>query len=118
MFLSQPLIEVLAARGIEDIDAFVAPPTWSDLPSHFSIPEMGEAAERIFRAVNDSEKIAIFGDYDCDGVLATHILRRTLRLLGADARAYLPHRDEGYGMLRCGNGRTRSQTTEESCMAT
>ena len=98
MFLSQPLIEVLAARGIEDIDAFVAPPTWSDLPSPFSIPEMGEAAERIFRAVNDSEKIAIFGDYDCDGVLATHILRRTLRLLGPDARAYLPHRDEGYGL--------------------
>jgi single-stranded-DNA-specific exonuclease len=98
MFLAQPLIDVLMGRGIEDIDGFLKTPSWSDLPDPASIPSMKEAADRVYHAVREGKRIAIFGDYDCDGVCATQILRSVLRSFGVSARAYLPHRDEGYGL--------------------
>ena len=98
MFLCQPLLDVLIARGIEDIDSFIQPPSWNDLPDPESIPGMADAADRVLAAVRDMKRIAIFGDYDCDGILGTHILRSVLASLGVQARAYLPHRDEGYGI--------------------
>jgi len=98
MFLCQPLLEVLAGRGIEDVDAFLKVPSWNDLPDPFSIPLMEKAAARVLCAVRNRERITIHGDYDCDGVLGTHILRSALTSLGAAPRTYLPHRDEGYGL--------------------
>jgi single-stranded-DNA-specific exonuclease len=92
------LLDVLIGRGIEDVDSFIQPPSWSDLPDSRSIPGMISAVERVLAAVRDKQRIAIFGDYDCDGVLGTHILRSVLASLGIQARAYLPHRDEGYGI--------------------
>lgn len=101
MFLCQPLLDVLIARGIKDIDSFIQPPSWSDLPDPVSIAGMTSAVERVLAAVHDKKRIAIFGDYDCDGILGTHILRSLLASLGVQARAYLPHRDEGYGLSSC-----------------
>ena len=101
MFLCQPLLDVLIARGIEDIDSFIQPPSWNDLPEPASIPGMPQAVDRVFAAVRNKQRIAIFGDYDCDGILGTHILRAVLAGLGVPARAYLPHRDEGYGLSSC-----------------
>jgi len=101
MFLCQPLLDVLIARGIEDIDSFIQPPSWSDLPDPKSIPGMIDAADRLLAAVRDKKRVAIFGDYDCDGILGTHILRSVLASLGVQPRAYLPHRDEGYGLNTC-----------------
>ena len=101
MFLCQPLLDVLIARGIEDIDSFIEPPSWNDLPDPESIPGMTDAVDRVLAAVRDKQRIAIFGDYDCDGILGTHILRSILASLGVQARAYLPHRDEGYGLSSC-----------------
>ena len=98
MFLCQPLLEVLAGRGVEDIDAFLKVPSWQDLPDPFSIPLIEKAATRVLCAVRNRERIAIHGDYDCDGVLGTHILRSVLTGLGATPKTYLPHRDEGYGL--------------------
>jgi single-stranded-DNA-specific exonuclease len=98
MFLCQPLLEVLAGRGIEDIDAFLKLPSWNDLPDPFSIPSMEKATARVLRGIREGERITIFGDYDCDGVLGAHILRSVLTGLGAAPRTYLPHRDEGYGL--------------------
>ncbi len=86
MFLCQPLLEVLAGRGIEDIDAFLQVPSWNDLPDPFSISSMERATARVLGAVRDRERISIFGDYDCDGVLGTHILRSVLTGLGAAPR--------------------------------
>ena len=85
MFLCQPLIEVLAGRGIEDIDAFLKVPSWNDLPDPFLIPSMEKATARVLCAVRQGERITIHGDYDCDGVLGTHILRGVLTGLGASA---------------------------------
>jgi single-stranded-DNA-specific exonuclease len=73
MFLCQPLVEVLVGRGIEDIDAFLKVPSWNDLPDPFSIPVMEVAAARVIGAIRRRERITIFGDYDCDGVLGAHI---------------------------------------------
>ena len=98
MFLCQPLLDVLAGRGIEDIDAFIKVPSWNDLPDPFSIPSMEKATTRVLCAIRRRERIIIFGDYDCDGVLGAHILRSALSALGAPARVSLPHRDEGYGL--------------------
>jgi single-stranded-DNA-specific exonuclease len=101
MFLCQPLLDVLIARGIEDIDSFIQPPSWNDLPDPESLPGMTGAVDRVLAAARDKQRIAIFGDYDCDGILGTHILRSVLASLGVQARAYLPHRDEGYGLSSC-----------------
>jgi len=101
MFLCQPLLDVLIGRGIEDIDSFIQPPSWNDLPGPESIPGMTGAVDRVLAAVRDKQRFAIFGDYDCDGILGTHILRSVLASLGVQARAYLPHRDEGYGLSSC-----------------
>ena len=98
MFLCQPLLDVLIARGIEDVDSFIEAPSWSDLPDPHSIPGMTKGVERVLAAVGEKQKIAIHGDYDCDGVLGTHILSNVLSNLGVQPRPYLPHRDEGYGL--------------------
>ena len=98
MFLCQPLAEVLIARGIEDADSFLEQPSWSHLPDPFSIPSMERATARVLDAIRNRERITIFGDYDCDGIFGTHILRSVLTGFGAAPRTYLPHRDEGYGL--------------------
>jgi single-stranded-DNA-specific exonuclease len=98
MFLCQPLLEVLAERGIEDIDAFLKVQSWNDLLDPFSIPSMEKATARVLRGVREGERITIFGDYDCDGILGAHILRSALKGLGTTPRTYMPHRDEGYSL--------------------
>jgi single-stranded-DNA-specific exonuclease len=98
MFFNPVLLDVLAGRGIEDIDAFLKDPTWNDLPDPMSIPSMEQAVDRVLRAVRGGERIAIHGDYDCDGVLGAHVLRSVLMRMGVKPLVHLPHRDEGYGL--------------------
>jgi len=98
MFLCQPLLDVLIGRGIEDIDSFIQPPSWNYLPDPLSMTGMTQAVDRVLTAIRDKERIAVFGDYDCDGVLGAHILRMVLSGFGMQPRVYLPHRDEGYGL--------------------
>ncbi len=58
-----------------------------------------EAVERIRQAVDKNEKVAIYGDYDADGVTATALMRQTLLALGLDVQTYIPNRfTEGYGL--------------------
>lgn len=60
---------------------------------------MGEAVERIRRALRDGERIRVYGDYDADGVCATALMIRLLGRLGANFDTYIPHRvREGYGL--------------------
>jgi single-stranded-DNA-specific exonuclease len=98
MFFNPTLLDVLAGRGIEDIDAFLTDPSWNDLPDPMSIQFMEQAVDRVLKAIREGERIAIHGDYDCDGVLGAHVLRSVLRHLGAEPVVHLPHRDEGYGL--------------------
>lgn len=65
----------------------------------FQITDMQVAIERIRYALANNEPIAIYGDYDVDGVTATALLVETLKKLGAEIRGYIPNRfDEGYGL--------------------
>jgi single-stranded-DNA-specific exonuclease len=98
MFLSQPLLDVLMGRDIRDVDDFLRQPSFADLADPFSIPNLRAAVDRVLLAIEEGKRIAVFGDYDCDGVLSSHILRSGLRRFGAEARVCLPHRDDGYGL--------------------
>lgn len=72
----------------------------TDFDTHpFQMTDMQVSVERIRHAIARHEPIAIYGDYDVDGVTATALLVQTLRALGADVRPYIPNRfDEGYGL--------------------
>ncbi len=63
------------------------------------IKDLPEAVERLQRSIARQERIAVYGDYDTDGVTATALLVQVLQALGAVVRPYIPHReDEGYGL--------------------
>ena len=65
----------------------------------FYIKDMRKAIERLHYAIQNMENIAIYGDYDADGVTASALMVEFLRHLGADPRIYIPNRfDEGYGL--------------------
>ena len=57
MFFNPLLLDVLAGRGIEDIDTFLKDPTWNDLPDPMSIPFMEQAVDRVLIAVRQKERI-------------------------------------------------------------
>ncbi|MGG3798244.1 single-stranded-DNA-specific exonuclease RecJ [Metabacillus fastidiosus] len=64
----------------------------------YLMKDMAIAVERIQEAIQNNEKILVYGDYDADGVSSTTVLLTTLRRLGADAEYYIPNRfTEGYG---------------------
>ncbi|MGD9571022.1 MAG: DHH family phosphoesterase [Thermoleophilia bacterium] len=85
------LADPAAAREFMRSDGPLAPA--EDLPG------IGEAADRLAKAVRGGERIAVHGDYDCDGVCSTAILVSALRGRGADVVPFLPSRfAEGYGV--------------------
>ena len=99
--ISPVLAPLLIARGAdtyEKAQAFLHP-SEGDLNDPFLMPDMHAACTLIRTAIARRIPIAVYGDYDCDGVCATAILLETLRSLGADVRSYIPSRkEEGYGL--------------------
>ncbi|MBQ8765802.1 MAG: single-stranded-DNA-specific exonuclease RecJ [Clostridia bacterium] len=91
---------ILVSRGIteyEDVEEFFD----SDFSfcDPFLIVDMEKAVERIEKAINNKEKICVFGDYDADGVTATALMYSYLSSRQADVIYYIPDRvSEGYGM--------------------
>ncbi len=70
-----------------------------EISSPLDIKDMQKAVDRIGLAVDNFEKIAIYGDYDCDGITSTTMLYTYLSSIGADVIYYIPERDgEGYGL--------------------
>ena len=94
---------VLASRGVERVEdaaEFLAQETALS-HSPFLMRDMDKAAARITQAIADGERIAIFGDYDVDGITATCILVDYLKGRGADVVHYIPRRiEDGYGLSR------------------
>lgn len=92
---------LLHARGYRDAgaaDRFLNP-RLSAIGDPFDLPGMEAAVARIWCAVDAAERIAVFGDYDVDGITSAALLTQVLRALGADAVPFLPHRlEEGYGL--------------------
>ena len=74
-------------------------PSFSYLPSLSKSLAALEAKSRIAEAIREGQKILIYGDYDCDGIMATSIMARALSLLGAKFDFYIPSRyTDGYGL--------------------
>lgn len=93
---------LLARRGIvtsEAAERFLNPSYDAHLHDPFLMIDMRRAARRLADAILSSERIAIWSDYDCDGIPGGVILHDFLRKVGANFENYIPHRhNEGYGM--------------------
>lgn len=91
---------VLVSRGIDDdlaVSSFLNDSI--ETVSPFNFADMEEAAFTIGDAIDNGEKICIYGDYDCDGVTSTALLFSFLKKEGADVFYYIPNREtEGYGI--------------------
>lgn len=75
--------------------------------------DIENAAEIINAAISDNKKIAVFGDYDCDGVVSTAIMYKYLRSRNADVVTYIPDRlTEGYGMNKGAIDKLKAQGVE------
>ena len=99
--LNSILAKILVNKGItekKDIDLFVNP-TRKDFYDPFLMPDMEIAVNRILKAIEDNEKIMIYGDYDADGITSTTVLKNFLEERGLKVGSYIPNRlDEGYGL--------------------
>jgi single-stranded-DNA-specific exonuclease len=95
------IVELLKRKGFssaDEVSAFLAPRLRS-LSDPFLLPNMSTAVARIFEAIDRGERIALFGDYDVDGVTSLALLAEMLRAFGAEPALFLPLRmEEGYGM--------------------
>ena len=91
---------ILAARGIDSprsADAYLG--CNCPLPDPFAMKDMDLAAGRLSLALTNGEKIAVFGDYDVDGITATCLLTDFIRTMGGNCVPYIPGRlEEGYGL--------------------
>ncbi|MBI5466197.1 MAG: DHH family phosphoesterase, partial [Candidatus Kerfeldbacteria bacterium] len=96
------LLQLLWNREVKTqtaIDEFLNPDWSQDVHDPYLFRHMRKAVERIYEAVGAGEPVAVYGDYDADGVCAAAIVVSTLKKLGAQTEVYLPHRErEGYGL--------------------
>ena len=102
-YATDHLVEkILARRGIvspDDVEHFLNPSIRNNMPDPSTMADMDVAARIIANAVLSHDKIAIYGDYDVDGITSTAILVKYLRELGCDVVWHLPTREgEGYGL--------------------
>ena len=97
--MSKIFEQLLKLRGL---DAEFLHPQYGHTADPYALPGMREAVDRIRRAVEDKEKILIYGDYDVDGVTASTVMEDTLKLTGIPQEnidIMLPDRfADGYGM--------------------
>ncbi len=76
------------------------------LGNPFELPDMQKAVDRIKKALQNNEKILVYGDYDVDGITSVAVLLRYLSFKGAQAQYYIPQRiNEGYGLNKAAIGR-------------
>lgn len=101
--LSPLLSAVLAARGVETPEqaAKLFAPEWEPLADPMAMADMDKAVARVRLAIERRERVAVFGDYDVDGITATCLLTEVLRGEGLAVIPYIPCRlEEGYGLNR------------------
>ncbi|MCA1586695.1 MAG: DHHA1 domain-containing protein [Acidobacteria bacterium] len=99
--LSPVVARLLAIRGLGDVAAasrFLYP-SLEHLFDPLRLADMDRAVDRLLRAIDQQEIIAVHGDYDVDGITSTVILRRALELFGARVVHFIPERlRDGYGL--------------------
>ncbi|HWQ15259.1 MAG TPA: single-stranded-DNA-specific exonuclease RecJ [Roseiflexaceae bacterium] len=96
------LATLLYQRGLRDrasIEAFLAADYKAGLHDPFLLKGMAAAADRVAAAIRHGEPIAVYGDFDTDGVTAVALLKQAITAMGGDIQPYIPHRlREGYGL--------------------
>jgi len=95
------LATLLFARGVTSVEKarFFLKPSFENLVNPYLLKDMDKAVKRIYTAIQNREKILIFGDFDADGVTATALLSEFLEYCDADVSWYIPHRiKEGYSL--------------------
>ena len=99
--ISKLLATILVNRNIikdEDIRVFLNP-TRNDFHDPYLLPDMEKAVDRIVTAINNKERIVIYGDYDVDGITSITVLKSFLEERGLQVDQYIPNRlEEGYGL--------------------
>lgn len=96
--ISEMLAKLILSRDIENVDIFLNG-TLEDLNDPFKMKDMDKFVKRIKHAIDNNEKICIYGDYDVDGITSITVMYKFLTSLGADVMYYLPDRlIEGYGL--------------------
>ncbi|MBO4493562.1 MAG: single-stranded-DNA-specific exonuclease RecJ [Ruminococcus sp.] len=88
----------LAAKGYSSAESVIESLNTDELSDPFLIKDMQQAADTINTAIENGERICIYGDYDCDGIMSAVILYSYLLEAGADVTYYIPERSEGYGL--------------------
>lgn len=101
--ISKPIANVLVGRGFNDlasITQFIEKPT-TLLRNFKNLPDVKPAVERLKRAIEDKEKIFIWGDYDVDGITATAVVVTCMNLFGANIHYKVPSRfSDGYDIKK------------------
>lgn len=97
-----PLIvaNVISSRGVllDEVESFLYPSIKETLPNPAFLNDIDKATIRIIKAINNNEKIVVFGDYDVDGATSSSLLIRYFRKIGIEIGYYIPDRiNEGYG---------------------
>ncbi|MBI3290653.1 single-stranded-DNA-specific exonuclease RecJ, partial [Candidatus Falkowbacteria bacterium] len=96
------VLQLLINREIntqEKIDSFLNTDYGQDLHDPFLFQDMQKAVARILKAIENKEKIVVYGDYDADGVCSSVIMVESLKALGGEVEIYIPYREtEGYGL--------------------
>ncbi len=99
--ISKLLANILVNRGIqkeEQIKVFLEP-TRNNFHDPFLLPDMEIATNRIIDAINNNEKIMIYGDYDVDGITSISVLKKFLVERGLQVDSFIPNRlEDGYGL--------------------
>lgn len=94
--------QLLAQRGVQtkkDAEKFLNPSYVDEIGNPFDIHGMSVAVERIISAMKKGETIAVYSDYDCDGIPGGVLLRTFFDDIGYPVEMYVPHRhNEGYGL--------------------
>jgi single-stranded-DNA-specific exonuclease len=106
--LSPLLCQLLINRGITEAAAAQAflTPSLHDLPDPYRLHGMQQAVQRLMAAIRQGERIAIYGDYDVDGVTATALLVTFFHELGLQVPYYIPERASevtGSMLMLCGS---------------
>ena len=99
--ISEVLATVLVNREIVDTDEveIFLNPTRKDFHDPYLMPDMEKAVDRIIKAIENKEKVIIYGDYDVDGITSTMVLKKFLDEHGLEVGYKIPNRlDEGYGL--------------------
>ncbi|HYD05786.1 MAG TPA: single-stranded-DNA-specific exonuclease RecJ, partial [Reyranella sp.] len=98
--LPDAICRLLAAREVdlEGVPDFLEPTLRKFLPDPSHLKDMDAGVARLVRAVQQGERIVVFGDYDVDGATSSALLQRFFRAIGGDIGVYIPdRRKEGYG---------------------